>query len=52
MNMEELTKMYSDACMRAVEDAIHELANKWDSKVVDLLNAGEYHICAELYGIV
>lgn len=50
MNLEELTKMYSDACMRAVEDAIHELTNKWDSKVVDLLNAGEYHICAELYG--
>lgn len=50
MNLEELTKMYSDACMRAVEDAIHELANKWDSKVVDLLNAGDYYICAELYG--
>lgn len=50
MNLEELTKMYSDACMRAVEDAIHELANKWYSKVVDLLNAGEYYICAELYG--
>lgn len=50
MNLEELTKMYSDACMRAVEDAIHKLTNKWDSKVVDLLNAGEYHIYAELYG--
>lgn len=50
MNLEELTKMYSDACMRAVEDAIHELTNKWDSKVVDLLNVGEYNICAELYG--
>lgn len=50
MNLEEMTKVYSDVCMRAVEDAIHELANKWDSKVVDLLNVGEYYICAELYG--
>ncbi len=50
MSLEELTKLYNDACTRAVEDAIHELANKWDSRVVDQLNTGEYYICAELYG--
>lgn len=49
MNMEELTKVYSDACMRAVEDAIHELANKWDSGTKNYLREQGYAVCAELY---
>jgi hypothetical protein len=32
MNMEELTKVYSDTCIREVEDAIHRLVSKWDKK--------------------
>lgn len=47
--IEKLTNEYARACAKAVRDAIHELANKWDSKVVNLLNAGDYYICAELY---
>ena len=49
MNLEELTKMYSDACMRAVEDAIHELANKWDSDTKNYLREQGYEVCVELY---
>lgn len=49
MNMEELTKLYSDACIREVEDAIHQLVTKWDTKTVDYLNEQGYEVCVELY---
>ena len=40
--LEELTKEYNLACAKAVQDAIHELAEKWDNKVVDELNESDY----------
>lgn len=50
MNMEELTKVYSDTCIREVEDTIHQLVTKWDTKTVEYLNEQGYEVCAELYG--
>lgn len=35
--------------IKAVRDAIHELAEKWDNKVVDELNEQDYKTCVELY---
>lgn len=32
MNLEEMTKEYSLACAKAVQDAIHELAEKWATR--------------------
>lgn len=49
MNLEEMTKEYSLACAKAVQDAIHELAEKWGNKVVDELNESDYKACVELY---
>lgn len=49
IELEELTKEYSLACAKAVQDAIHELAEKWDNKVVDELNEQDYKVCVELY---
>lgn len=49
IELEEMTKEYSLACAKAVRDAIHELAEKWDNKVVDELNEQDYKTCVELY---
>ena len=49
MNLEEMTKEYSLGCAKAVQDAIHELAEKWGNKVVDELNESDYKACVELY---
>lgn len=46
--LEEMTKEYSLACAKAVQDAIHELAEKWGNKVVDELNKQGYDIWVEL----
>ena len=47
--LEELTKEYSLACAKAVQDAIHELAEKWGQDVIDDLNEQDYKACVELY---
>lgn len=47
--LEEMTKEYSLACVKAVQDTIHTLAEKWDHKVVDDLNDQDYKVYVELY---
>ena len=34
IELEEMTKEYSLACAKAVRDAIHELAEKWDKMLL------------------
>lgn len=47
--LEEMTKEYSLACAKAVQDAIHELAKKWGQDTIDDLNEQDYKACVELY---
>ena len=47
--LEELTKEYSLACAKAVQDTIHELAEKWGQDAIDDLNEQDYKACVELY---
>jgi len=49
MNLEEMTKQYNLACAKAVQDAIHELAEKWGPDLVSDLNEQRYEVCVELY---
>lgn len=47
--LEEMAKEYNLACAKAVRDAIHELAEKWDPDLVRDLNEQRYEVCVELY---
>mgnify|MGYP001747170124 FL=1 len=49
MNLEEMTKQYNLACAKAVQDAIHELAEKWGHDAINDLNESDYKACVELY---
>lgn len=42
IELEELTKEYSPACAKAVQDAIHELAEKRGQDAIDNLNEQVY----------
>lgn len=49
MNMEELTKEYSDACAWAVRHAIDSVTIQWDLETKNYLREQGYEVCVELY---
>ena len=50
INLEEMGKEYSLACVKAVRDTIHKLVLEWGDELVDTLKENGFKIATTLYG--
>ena len=49
INLEEMSKEYGLACVKAVQDTIHKLVLEWGDELVDTLKENGFEIITELY---